>query len=344
MEDPVVAGVHLPSWLPGDCPFYRAAASAIAHGRLDLRGDPLFAAVRPEGQVALGLHGEWYPKHPLLLPLLAVPFQAAAGDAGLLGFNLLELLALDLLMFALALRVASPGIALGLSLLYALATLLRPVALNFSPDVLAALLPAAGYLALVSRRPGLAGLLFGLAVCAKWTNLALLAPAAIYAVAVLGAASAARFALAAAPPLLALAMLNQHMFGSPWVTPYDRVLTFGGALEPSHRTLFDQPFWRGLWTQIADRRGGLLASAPPVLLALPGLLALWPRSRAEALLVAGLCAAQMAVFAPYRLWSASNFGHRFWMLVVVLSIVPAAALVEWAAQRKSQVGTTGSIG
>jgi hypothetical protein len=36
----------------------------------------------------------------------------------------------------------------------------------------------------------------------------------------------------------------------------------------------------------------------------------------------------MAVFAPYRMWDASNYGHRFWMTAIVLCAVPVAAVAD----------------
>ena len=81
------------------------------------------------------------------------------------------------------------------------------------------------------------------------------------------------------------------MFGSPLVTPYDRVLVvekLRWVVEPSHRTFFTVPFWRGLWTQLTDRHMGLVVAAPPFVLALPGFYLLYRRARSEALLVGGV--------------------------------------------------------
>ena len=323
--------VHLPTYLPGDCPFYRAAAASLWRDLdLDLRNDPTWSVLRPEGQLSLGARGEWYPKHPLLLPVAALPFYAAAGDPGLLLFNLVQLVGLDALIFLAARRFTGDLAALAIALWFAFGSLLRPAAYNFAPDVLSSLVVLGGYLALTSRRPMLAGLLFGLSVAAKWTNLLFLPVAAAYALVALGRRPALLFATACAPALALLGILNWHMFGSPLTTPYDRVLAPSGALEPSHRTLFSQPFWAGLWEQIRDPRLGLLRSAPQVLFALPGFALLFRRARAEALFVASLCAVQMAVFAPYRMWSASSYGHRFLMTVVTLCSVPVAALAQWA--------------
>jgi hypothetical protein len=326
---PSGAIVHLPTYLPGDCSLYRAATASILRDfDLDLRDDPLWSQAVPDGSLALGKRGEWYPKHPLLLSLLAVPFYAAAGDPGLLLFNLVQLLALDALVFLAARRFTGDLLALAIALWFAFGSLLRPAAYNFSPDVLSSLVVLGAVLVLLARRPAVSGFLFGLAVVAKWTNLVFLPIGAVYALLVLGLPAAVRFAAASAPPLAALGILNWHMFGSPLVTPYDRVLAPGGAIEPSHRTMFDAPFWPGLWQQIVDPHLGLVRSAPQVLVAVPGFAVLFGRARAEALFVFACFAAQLAVFAPYRMWSASTYGHRFAMTAIVLCAIPLAALAD----------------
>ena len=326
-------GFTLPAWLPGDCPFYRATArSLLREGDLDLRDDVAWEVLRPEGQVALGARGEWYPKHPILLAVLALPLYAALGDGGLLLFNLLQLAALDVLLLLLARRYAGEGAALATALAFALFTLLRPAAANFSPDVLSTALVVGGTLALLGGRPLMGGALFGLAVAARWTNLGLLLVAAVWIGATGGALPLERFAIGAAPALVLLGALNLHMFGSPLTTPYDRVVGgFPGGtpvLEASHRTFFDRPFLAGLWEQLSDGRLGLFRSAPPVLLAPLGFVLIFRRARAEAALLAGLCAVQLATFAPYRQWAAASYGHRFLLSVVALCAAPVAALAS----------------
>src|SRR5205085_4997004 len=268
IEDRVYRGsdgrpFHLPTYLPGDCPFYRATALSLLREKdLDLHDDMAWNVVRPQGQVALGARGEWYPKHPILLPIAALPFYAALGDKGLLAFNVVQVALLDVLVFFLARRLTPDAVALAVAVWFAFGSFLRPVAYNFSPDVFSSLLVVSGYLALVGRRLGVAGPFFGLAVAAKWTNLVFLPIAGIYAIATAGVRPSIRFALSAAPVLVALALLDFHMFGSPFVTPYDRVLGEGFRIEPSHRMMFDRPFFAGLWAQIVDPRLGLLRSAP----------------------------------------------------------------------------------
>jgi hypothetical protein len=323
-----VMGMHgpvtIPSYLPGDCVLYRAAAaSLLADGDLDLRNNVDWTVVRAEGNVAVSQNGAWVPKHPLLLPILALPLFAVAGDPGLLAFNLMELALLDGLVLWLAMRFVRPGVAFATALLFALTTLLRPLAYNFSPDVLSSVLVVGGIAALLERRFAWSGLLLGLSVAAKWTNVAFLVPTAVAVVASGRWRGLARFATGVAPALLALACLNWHWFGSPLVTPYDRVLPAAG--DPAIRDAFDVPFWRGLWAQLTDPRLGLVVSAPPVLIAVPGFAFLWRRSRSEALLLLSCVVLQIVIFAPYRYWSASVAGHRFLLTAIVLC-APAAAL------------------
>ena len=126
------------------------------------------------------------------------------------------------------------------------------------------------------------------------------------------------------------------------MTPYDRVgvhLLDAPALETSHRSRFTVPFWSGLATQLLDPEQGLLRSAPPLLLSLAGVPFLVRRFRREAFLVVSFSLAQLATFASYSDWRASNYGHRFLMTVVALGVIPAAVLCERAFR-----GTTGHGG
>ena len=336
-------GFTLPSYLPGDCPFYRATIVSLLHdGDLDLRDDVDWDVLSPDSQVAPGRNGAWYPKHPVALSLAALPLYGLFGDPGLLAFNLVQLLALNILLLVAARRVASEPVALAIALLVALGTLLRPVALNFSPDVFSSLLVLGGALALLSSRPALSGALLGAALGAKWTNLSFLPIGLAFAGFFLGRRAALRFVLGAAPFVLALGALNAHMFGSPFVTPYDRVgvhLLDAPALEASHRTRFTVPFWEGLWAQLVEPEHGLLHSAPPLFLSLAGIPILVRHFRREAVVVLAFSVGQLATFAKYADWRASNYGHRFLMTVVVLGVIPAAALCDhalgWLASRRA---------
>lgn len=326
-----------PTFLIGDCPYYRATlVSLLQDHDLDVRNNLTDERYALPSNVSLGRNGAFYPKHPILLAVAAMPFYVVAGDAGLLAFNLAQLCALILVMWIGARRYAPDWIAFALMLWFAFGTLLRSAAYNFAPDVLSTLLVAGGVVALLYGRSLTAGVLLGLSLWAKWTNLVFLPVAGTVLAVRREWRALLRFGAAAAVPAMGLLGMNWHMFGSPFVTPYDRVLVVSKmrwVLESSHRTFFTVPFWRGLWTQLTDARQGLFRAAPPVLLALPGFVVLFRRDRLAAWLVAGSCAAQLAVFAKYEQWNVSSYGPRFLLSVVALSALPAAAALGFVVKR-----------
>jgi hypothetical protein len=328
------------TYLVGDGPYYAMAAVSLLHdGDVDLRNQ-LNGGLEVHGpQIALGRDGEWFPKHPVLLPVLGVPFLVLFGVPGLLVLNLLVLAALAAAMFGLARRFApAPDAALATVALVA-GTFMRAYAYNLSPDLLAALLATLAALALLDGRMTACGLLLGTMVMAKPLLIAFVPPALAYAVARGRLRAVARVACGGLLPLAAMLLLNLALFASPFVTSYDRNVVFvgGSATMVSHRSLFDHDPVAGARAQILDSRHGLLATAPILLLALPGTMVLLRRRRAEALWLSGSAAALFALLCVYRPWSTSHYGNRF-LLPAVAFATPAVAaafraLVELARSR-----------
>ncbi|MET0390319.1 MAG: hypothetical protein ABW321_30385 [Polyangiales bacterium] len=321
-----------PSFLVGDCPYYRAALiSVLKDFDLDLKNNLQPKQYPPSSNVALGVHGEWYPKHPILMSMTALPFYAVARDVGLITFNLLQLSGLIMLIWAGARRYTSTGLATAIALFYAFGTMLRASAYNFAPDVFSSLLVMGGIVAVLYERVRIGGLLLGLAVWAKWTNVVFLPLPALY----LGLRREFRlgveFCIAGALPVLGILVMNHHMFGSPFITPYDRVLIKVKGkmvIEASHRTFFNLPFWWGIWDQLTDRYMGMFIACPPSVFAPLGGLMLLRRVRSEALLILAACAVQMAVFAKYEQWRESSYGPRFLMTSVALTALLVAPVVQ----------------
>jgi hypothetical protein len=330
---PLVGRQALPTFLAGDGPYYRATLHSIVRDRdLDVRNQFEMVSYAPASNASLGAGGQWYPKHPVLMPVLSAPFFLAAGDRGLLAFNIAQLAALAATMWLLARRFTTALAASLATLVFMLGTMLRPAAYNWSPDVLTTLLTMGAVLSLVAHRMVLAGVLMALGIWAKVPNVLLVPIVAAYAFYTSTRRESMRFVVPLAIGLGLIGVWNWALFGSPIVTSYDRVIAGfvkgQAVLEPSHRTFFDTGLFQGVWTQIIDRRMGLLASAPPLLAGILGLRALYLRNVPMALLIAALMAAQILTFGPYRLWNQSNFGHRFLLTVIALGAVPFAALVD----------------
>jgi hypothetical protein len=321
-----------PSFLVGDCPYYRATLlSVLRDGDLDIKNNFERKQYDPSSNVAQGQQGQWYPKHTVLMPIAAIPFYLVGRDRGLVAFNVVQLSLVLMLIWYGARCYTSTALATTLTLYYGFGTSLRAAAYNFAPDVFSTLLVLAGIVALLTRRPVWGGLMLGLAVGAKWTNLMFLPIGGLYMLLRREPVPLLRFGLAAAVPLGGLMWLNQHMFGSPLVTPYDRVLVLEQGklvLEASHRTFFNLPFWYGLWTQLTDRRLGLFVGCPAALLAPVGVALLLRRAPRDVFLIAGCASAQLVVFAKYEQWWASSYGPRFLLTTLALTALLAAPVLQ----------------
>lgn len=321
-----------PSFMVGDCPYYRATLlSILQDGDLDIKNNFERRQYQASSFVSQGLRGEWYPKHPVLMPVAAIPFYVIGRDRGLLAFNLVQLGLLLMLIWYGARRYTSTALATALTVYYAFGTCLRASAYNFAPDVFSTLLTMGGLMALLSRRAALGGLLLGLACWAKWTNVVFLPVAGMYLLLRREGRPLLAFGIMVALPLAALFVLNQHMFGDPFLTPYDRVLVREHGqlvLEPSHRNFFNEPFWGGLWTQLSDKNLGLFVGCPAVLLAPLGSWLLLRRAPLETFLIAGSALVQLATFAKYEQWWASSYGPRFLLTTLALSGLLLAPVLQ----------------
>lgn len=128
--------------------------------------------------------------------------------------------------------------------------------------------------------------------------------------------------LGAALPLAALALYHTALFGSPLRTGYG----------DEGRSGFITPFWEGFSGQLWGLHRGLIWSNPLMLLALPGLAALWRRDRWIALACAALSGAQVVFHASWHAWDGGGaWGPRFLTPILPLLCLPLAAL--WSAPR-----------
>ena len=285
LHGPPLARRYQPNtWLFADGAFYFATVRSLAeHGRLEQR------ALHPQSwyaqdlgwnrrltddwsNVALGRDGSWYPKHPILLPALAVPFYGLFGTPGTLVLNVLLNLAFVLLVFLLARRLAHPAAAALVASAVAALPFVIEMSYTFSNDLLGAVLLLGSIeFALGGRLRG-AGVLAGLAVWSRVTNVAYLPALVVIGHSVGGWRAVWTSARFAAIPLAAYAALNTWLFGAPWVTSYHRVIVREAGVmgTAAHTRLFNVPFARGL-TRILTAPDGALRSFP---LLAPGLLSL----------------------------------------------------------------------
>lgn len=332
-------------WLMGDGPYYAQTSVSLYYDHdLDLRNQLLGGLVVHGKQIALGRDGEWYPKHPILLPVIGLPFLAAFGVPGLLLMNLVVLSGLAALLFRIAASCAPPRAAAATVAVLAFGSFLPAYAYNLSPDLFAAFLVAAAVLAALERRDAAAGLLLGGAVLAKPLLATLLLPAALYALATSGRRGLLRFLAGGLPAACALGLLNLALFGSPFTTAYDRNVVFqdGVPTIATHRDQFDGDFLAGAVGMLFDPRHGLLPTAPALLLAAPGTLLLARRRPALAAWLAGSAVLLFVSLCSYRPWAMSHYGNRFLMPLVVFATPGVALVLRTLLERRTRTPAAGA--
>ncbi len=259
--------------------------------------------------------------------LLNVPVYAAARSLGvdlrshvyalsMITASLAASLSVLFLYLALLRVCASPGQAFFFALVYAFGTCVWSVASRglwqHTPSLL--FLCAAFWLLFEEdpRRIALAGLMLGLAVVSRPTDVLLAAPAAGY---VLFRRRRA-FPLFAALALLPAALLTFYSWsylGEP--------LAFGQAYRPGG---FSRHFLAGLAGLLVSPSRGLFVFSPVLLAALAGGVLAWRQKAQEALRF--LSAGALLLLALYACWGTwwggSGFGYR-----LILEIVPVLILL-----------------
>ena len=305
-------------WLAGDGSFYfNVARGLIETGSLrqealhptswyrliegwNLHLDPAWS------NIALGADGEaWYPKHPVLLPLVATPFVFAFGVWGTLALNVITWCLVPWAVYLLGRRLGPHLLAALAALTLCWAPAYAKTAWSFSNDLFYTALLFWGLWAVQSQRPRLGGLLGGLAVAAKMTVI-FLGPALLIPLAARRRwRQLAELCAAAALPGAALALSNTLLYGAPWVGGYQRILVVQAGELALHSHAEDFA-WAALGPRLLELTADTLYAWPP--LGLAALALGWGLARRDPLCASlGLIGALTLVFhAPYR-WHRSDF-------------------------------------
>lgn len=327
-------------WLHGDGAFYMN----IARGLLEngsLRQESLHPHTWFEADlgwnrdvdaafsnIALGRNGEWWPKHPILMPLCAAPFIWAFGPIGSLVFQILGFLCIALFAYRIAAFFAPRPCALAAAVLFATAPWVAKFVWGFNNDMFFTALLLAAVDAALRRKAVAAGLCLGLAIFAKPTN-ALYAPALLLIFLLRrDFRPALKMCLAAAVPVALFAILNAYLYGAPWKTGYDNILVRadGKLTTHSHRADFAfslEGLRAGLDNVFFGARHGFAKNFPLFFAALAGMVAMLMRRPREAIALAWIIAVPIAFHAPFA-WYRLDFS----LPQMALSAAPIAMLLS----------------
>lgn len=183
----------------------------------------------------------------------------------------------------------------------ALGTLAGSLASTMFDQVAAAALCFGAFAFAWRRRPGLAGLLAGLAFLVEYEAAPIVAIVGVY-VLLTGPRRFGRFCLGTVPGFAVLGAYDWAAFGSPFHASYRYVANVFSQAQASGFFGISLPRWHAVVSVMAGDRG-LLVTSPALVAAAVGLTALAHRHRAEAMACAGAAAVglllEFGYFLPY---------------------------------------------
>jgi hypothetical protein len=154
------------------------------------------------------------------------------------------------------------------------------------------------------------------------------------------------FLLGAAAPALCLLLGNWWMFGSPFVTSYDRWQHFvnGRSVLSTLRSSFNCSLIERVPKVLLDAQSGLLIGAPLIVVALGyGIRSLWREARQEAALIILICIAEVALYSKFCASFPGSPGNRYLMSVVALLSVPLTMALRNCFHNNSDKPQNGSV-
>lgn len=280
---------------------------------------------------AMGANGRLYPKHCVLLSVLSAPFYGVFGEFGLWVFGQLLLLLLLFSTYRICREIVSEQAARIVVCLAFVGTQTVWYSYGLHYDVLGVALVFVGF-DLMRSYPLLGAVLPALSFFVRPVH-ALCLPFLLFA---RSGRSFGWYCRACVGLTLGVAIYaggNYYLWGSPFLTSYDRVLHFkageGFVTNWPHYefslTILAADWWRKLF----DLEIGLVFRNPTLLLLPFALLCRVGPERARFLIfctTAGVL--QILLVFSYGHWSATAAGNRFLFIPIFLLLLPCAVVIE----------------
>lgn len=308
------------TFLRGDSLIYAFMAKSLWEDRdLDITDDFPFAIPDdPEvSHLALGKDGTFVPKHPPLLPILALPFYAVWGFSGFLLFNIVSYIGIFML-YLWILPEKIPRLTAFFLLAYFFMPIFFHYFYNFSPDVLISMIVLASWLFILQKHDLMAGWIAGFAVFLRPLYLLLIIQNFFFS------KRKKSFLVGCFIGLLPWMLYNTSVFGLPWKTGYSQTLYMGpqGLQTFNHAQLLRlTPQY--IFPLLFHFPQGLLFSAPLVLLLLVFALKYFrqrPFTHGYILIFALWHLLWYACYANLP-WQSSIFGNRYLLPLIFLAPV-----------------------
>ena len=292
---------------------------------------------------ALGANGVLYPKHPILVSVIAAPFYAIFGTVGFWIYAQIMFLILIISFRHILRQFVKPGAAdIGTIILIG-GTQIAIGSFGLSYDLTLVSIMLAG-LALSKRFPLWGSFLMGITAMIRASTVAFVP---LLALAFLPTAKEERRSWIAAAisglgqGLGLMMILNRLIWGSPFTLPYHRLPTFlnGTALFDHSHTLSLNNLLSEPVAKVFYPPHGMFPSNPALLLLPIGWLAWKSRSSrwfTTLTFVSGLL--KLLVIFSYSYWNSSVIGNRFLLPTICLWLLGIGIGLGLRLEKRQQGG------
>lgn len=331
-------------FLWGDAAYYALAVKSLVKDHdlnfeKDLNPDEMQFSI-DERQLSRSIDGGLVIKHSPVMPVISSPFYVSLGNRGLLIFNILCSILCVLGVYILSQRYTNFRIAFYSAVIFGLGTTILPYTFHYSADVCSAVPAIFGFIAAVSLYPVIAGILFGLSIAIKLSNLPLII-CLICGFCFLSNKTNSNtlgkqftwviklffgFIVGLSPYLIS----NWKLFGSPFITGYQLTVYLDPVEQilkiADHRNEFNQSILNNIIPMLFNSGKGIISTSPLFLLILAGCFWLkHNKKRNEIFLAIAASLVQFLIIAKYDHWDVSHTGNRY-LIPVYLILSPLFAI------------------
>jgi hypothetical protein len=331
------------NFIKGDAYFYHATVLSILNDG-DLLLENNISAYKLNGDLAMGKHG-LVPKHPILMPLVSLPFYMLFEIQGLLLFNILNCIVISILIFYINNLFFSHLVSFITTIVYATGTLFFEYVYNYSPDIFSTTLVLSGLYLILIKKMSIGVFILGLSIFAKISNAPIVLMMLIYALFIIkrekikdtkekSSDSEIKTILVIVMifliSLIPFAYTNYILFDSPFITGYQRTaieIENSEIVILTHVDKFNQPIISGILSLLFDQRTGIILTNPIIIIAMIGVFYIktFVKHQYKVVLIILICLTQFILFAKYDEALMSHFSNRFLMTFIALSSIFTSA-------------------
>ncbi|PCI98991.1 MAG: hypothetical protein COB15_04835 [Flavobacteriales bacterium] len=289
------------------------------------------------GGFALSPEGVLVTKYSILFSITTVPFYLLFGAIGVMYYNLLLAIMLNVIIYAINRVFFNKSISLMTAFLFATGTIIMNYSYNYLGSLFSTVLIAAGVLYILRKKYYLAALILGFACFAAVSNIPWIGIMFLFVFwdyfknkvdwahkksITEGVKVSFSIIIIFCISLVPLLYSNLLLYGNAFVTGYHKTITFDenyNMITLDYSSGFNQELLSGLYNLLFHPTLGVVEANPVIIIACIGVIMIRKmKNQLWAVMLLTIIAGQFLFYAKWDMWYATEFGNRFVMFSIVI--------------------------